>query len=58
MAVSKLLIDGDIIAYQIASQIEEPVDWGGDQWTLHSDFKTAKSMFENYLLTLKENLYL
>ena len=58
MAKSKLLIDGDIIAYQIASQIEEPVHWGGDQWTLHSDFKIAKAMFEDYLLTLKENLYL
>ena len=58
MKKSKLLIDGDIIAYQIANQIEEPIDWGNDMWTLHSDFKVAIATFEDYLLMLKENLYL
>lgn len=55
---SKLLIDGDIIAYQITSQIEEPIHWGNDLWTLHSDFKTAKDNLNVYIKTLKENLYL
>tara|TARA_R100000231_G_scaffold122439_1_gene92599 strand:- start:1592 stop:2359 length:768 start_codon:yes stop_codon:yes gene_type:complete len=55
---SKLLIDGDIICYQIASQIEEPIHWGDDLWTLHSDFKTAKQKFNSYINDLKENLYL
>ena len=50
MPKSKLLIDGDIIAYQIASQIEEPIHWGNDLWTLHSDFNMARKIFEEYLL--------
>ncbi|BAQ94092.1 nuclease [uncultured phage_MedDCM-OCT-S28-C10] len=58
MPKSKLLIDGDIIAYQITSQIEEPIHWGNDLWTLHSDFRTAKDHFHTYIKTLKENLYL
>lgn len=58
MPKSKLLIDGDIIAYQIASQIEEPIHWGNDLWTLHSDFNMARKIFEEYILSLKENLYL
>ena len=36
-----LLIDGDIIAYQAASAVEVPTDWGGGLWTLHSDLNAA-----------------
>ena len=53
---SKILIDGDIICYQIATKIEEPIHWGNDMWTLHSDFGSAKFIFNNYIKDLREQL--
>lgn len=53
---AKILIDGDIICYQITDKIEEAIHWGNDMWTLHSDFNQAKSEFESYLKNLKSNL--
>lgn len=41
-----MLVDGDLLAYRITSAIEEPIDWGNDVWTLHSDLKVAKQMWE------------
>ena len=32
-----MIVDGDLIVYKIASSLEEPIDWGDDVWTLHSD---------------------
>tara|TARA_E500000331_G_scaffold332621_1_gene355978 strand:+ start:258 stop:1007 length:750 start_codon:yes stop_codon:yes gene_type:complete len=52
----QILIDGDIICYQIASNIEQPIHWGDDMWTLHSDFNQAKSEFESYINNLKQRL--
>ena len=41
-----MLVDGDLLAYKITSAIEQPIDWGNDIWTLHSDLKLAKSNWE------------
>lgn len=32
----KLLVDGDIVAYQAAASCETPVNWGDGLWTLHA----------------------
>lgn len=44
-----LLVDGDIIAYMVSTQCENPIDWGNDLWTLHSDFNEVKEKFLNTL---------
>lgn len=44
-----LLIDGDILAYTIASNSEQAINWGDDFWTLHTDFNECKSKIEDYL---------
>tara|TARA_R100000406_G_scaffold78283_1_gene59071 strand:+ start:113 stop:898 length:786 start_codon:yes stop_codon:yes gene_type:complete len=48
-----LLVDADMLAYRISSALEIPVDWGNDEWSLHSDFKEAKRLYDyqtkNYL---------
>lgn len=52
-----LLIDGDILVYRISAASETPIDWGGDFWTLHSDFAQCREyldgQIENYLEVLK-----
>jgi DNA polymerase I len=49
-----LLIDADIIAYQITSSIEEPINWGNDLFTLHSDFNLAKDKYREYIKGLTD----
>lgn len=44
-----LLIDGDILAYTIASNSEQPINWGNDLWTLHTDFNECKDKIKSYL---------
>jgi len=44
-----MLVDGDLLAYKVASALEEPTDWGHDQWTLHCDFGIAKQIFAQNL---------
>lgn len=44
-----LLIDGDIVAYEAASAVEQEIDWGDDLWTLHSKLDEAKPLVENKL---------
>lgn len=52
-----LLLDGDIFVYRITAANEEPIDWGNDFWTLHSDFAQCRDILdgqiEEYLETLK-----
>lgn len=51
-----LLIDADIILYQIASAVEEPFDWGNDLWTLHSDASEAKQRLDYWVEGIKKKL--
>ena len=41
-----MLVDGDLLAYRITSSLEEPIDWGDDVWTLHSDLKKGKDIWQ------------
>jgi len=43
----KLLVDGSVFVYRIASGIEEPIQWEDDIWTLHSDLKLGKQLLDN-----------
>ena len=45
----QLLIDGDIIAYKIASTNEHPIEWDDDLWTLHSDANEVIKEIDNHL---------
>jgi len=38
-----LLVDGSVLIYRIASALEEATEWEFDFWTLHCDFKLAKT---------------
>ena len=40
-----MLVDADLLAYKVTSKLEEPIDWGNDQWTLHCDFGVAKQLY-------------
>ena len=41
-----MIVDGDLVIYKIASSLEEPIDWGNDIWTLHSDLSVGKQIFK------------
>lgn len=49
-----LLVDGDIVAYEASSAIEQEINWGDDLWTLHSNLDDAKRLVENRLLGWQE----
>ena len=53
-----MLVDGDLLAYRITSSLEEPIDWGDDIWTLWSDLKKGKQLFnlknEDHLIKVIE----
>lgn len=34
--MTTLVIDGDIVAYQVAAAAEQPINWGDGLWTLHA----------------------
>ena len=44
-----MIVDGDLLAYKVTSALEEPINWGNDQWTLHCDFAVAKQIFAQQL---------
>lgn len=50
------LIDADILVYQVATQVERPIDWGDDLWTLHSDFGEAVSEMNSRIKQIQEDL--
>jgi len=51
-----LIIDGDILIYKVACQVEQAIEWDEDLWTLHADFKQARDKLADtityYELTL------
>lgn len=51
-----LLIDGDVIAYQIAAAAEVATDWGDDFWTLHADAAEAKQTLDAWILNITQVL--
>lgn len=52
--MSTLLVDADIVAYQIASVTEEPIRWDNEIWTLHSDEKECVRLIDDYYIRLSE----
>lgn len=50
------LIDADILLYQTVSAVEKPIDWGNDMWTLHSDIREAKQIFDLALADILSRL--
>ena len=58
--MSTLLVDGDIVAYQIAFRTEQPIRWQVENdedglWTLHSDEKDCRNLIEEYFTLLKKD---
>jgi len=53
--MSTLLVDGDIVAYQIAFRTEQPIRWDNELWTLHSDEKECKGLIDEYFSLLKQD---
>lgn len=51
-----ILIDGDIIVYQVAAVAETPIHWGDGFWTLHADENKAKVAVDSKLSQYKEML--
>ena len=51
-----LLIDGDIVLYEVTIASEFAVDWGDDMWTLHSDLKQAKERFDCWVADMQEKV--
>ena len=43
----KLLVDGSVLVYRIASALEEATEWEFDMWTLHADFSLGKETLDN-----------
>ena len=52
----KLLIDGSVIVYRVASALEEATEWEFDMWTLHADFALAKQTLDNSIKHYLERL--
>lgn len=49
-----MIVDGDLVIYKIASSLEEPIDWGNDIWTLHSDLSVGKQLFKQNMEHYKQ----
>lgn len=45
----RLLIDGDIIAYQASSSVQRDINWGDDLWTCHAFLSDAQQQFNNII---------
>lgn len=51
-----ILIDGDVVLYEVTTACETPVDWGDDLWTLHSDFREATQRFDCWVSGIKQKI--
>ena len=51
-----LLIDGDIIAYKVACACEHAIEWSEGVWTLHSDLKEAKALFQEQYEQIRDKI--
>lgn len=51
-----LLIDGDILVYEIAAGMEQATDWGDGLWTLHAQAAPAIARLRTKLDYLEETL--
>ena len=51
-----LVIDGDILAYQIATNNEQPTNWGDGLWTLHADEGSCIQQLDAVIDDLGANL--
>ena len=51
-----LVIDGDILAYQIATNNEQPTNWGDGLWTLHADEGSCVQQLDAVIDDLGANL--
>jgi len=49
-----MIVDADLVIYKIASSLEEPIDWGDDVWTLHSDLGKGKTLLQQNLNHYKD----
>lgn len=47
--MSFLAIDADILLYQAATSAEQEIDWGEDLWSLHTNLKEAKDIFQSHV---------
>ncbi len=55
-STTRLLVDGDILLYQVATQNEEPTRWGSGLWTLHADEETCRIQLDSRISALKKRL--
>ena len=46
MVDTTLLIDGDLYLYRACAAAEEEINWGDDIWSLSTDLKVAKKIFQ------------
>lgn len=58
--MSTLLVDADVVAYQVSFSTEEAIRWGKEEdeyaiWTLHSDEKDCVRKIKDYYNTLKQD---
>ena len=51
-----LLIDGDVVAYQHAAKVEQPIHWGDDLWTLHADARECRGRIKDWIGWIKEKV--
>lgn len=50
------LIDADILAYQAAAAVEQPIDWGDGLWSLHAFEDEAIAQFDGQIKKIEEDL--
>ena len=51
-----LLVDGDVVLYEVTTSVEEAICWGDDFWTLHADMRVARGKLNANLMQLKKTL--